>query len=371
MLLETTGETDDEKHNTKQNLSFRTKLETANTESAGKGFTFDELVDRLLSQPMSKSDIRFTAMFLCLYRKFAAPTELFCAILRRFEMLSHNNEPPLLRIGSQLRHLAILAQWISEYPGDFAHPLINHQTFEVVKKLGTNRVFAAAASEMRSQLNFVADDDDTLWACSDNNRGRENMLASFTTIPSMRNLTDVPTHDRNSHDESKDSGGSNGQTTRRSKASSSVSSVDMAPSISESSVSTPLSSTESAQRQAELLTNSSRAILTKIQWRQFMEFANEDIAREITRIDWIMYSLIRPRDLIRHVSLAPDQKDKCTGLGHVNRMIDQFNHLAFWVANMILLRDKAKHRSKALEKFMDLAWVTTFSYRFLMNTNSG
>ena len=351
-----------------QEGSNQTVLEMAEKDTVGTGFTFDELVDGLLSLPMSKSDARFTAVFLCLYRKFAAPTELFCAILRRFELLHTNGEPQLLRISSQLRHLAILAQWISEYPGDFAHPLLHHHTSEIIKRLEANRVFAAAASEIRAQLDITTDDDDTFWACSDRNKGRASLLASFSTIPSIRNTVTTITMDQNSHDKDKGSQGtneSNARATQHSKASSSISSFDRPSSISGSSISTPLSSAEAAQRQAELLKNSGRGPLTKIQWHQFIESPNEDIAREMTRIDWIMYSSIRPRDLIRHVSLSPNEKEKCTGLGHVTRMINQFNHLAFWVANMILLRDKAKHRSQALEKFMDLAWVQSPSTPFL------
>jgi hypothetical protein len=36
-------------------------------------------------------------------------------------------------------------------------------------------------------------------------------------------------------------------------------------------------------------------------------------------------------------------------------MIAHFNHIAKWVANMILLRDKPKHRAQMLEKFMHIA----------------
>ena len=41
-------------------------------------------------------------------------------------------------------------------------------------------------------------------------------------------------------------------------------------------------------------------------------------------------------------------------------MIKQFNHVAFFVASMILLRDKPKHRARCLEKFMGIAVVRTY-----------
>jgi len=89
-----------------------------------------------------------------------------------------------------------------------------------------------------------------------------------------------------------------------------------------------------------------------------METSADDIARELTRIDWTMFSSIRPRDLVRHVGSQTGQKEKCKSLEHIDRMIGQFNHVAYWVTNLILLREKPKHRAKALEKFMALAWVS-------------
>ena len=327
------------------------------------GHTFDELVDRLLSQQMSKADSKFVAAFLCLYRKFAAPAELLATIFRRFEALNQNDEPMLLRISSQLRHLTILAQWVSEYPGDFAHPLTHQQMTEFIKQNAGNRLFAAAASEMSAQLEVVTEDDDTQWACSDKSRGRASTLESFSSVPSMRSSIAAMIADKSLHDNSslsiKSQDGVKDRLTRHSKTPSSASSLDRSTSLSGSSMLTVMNSVEAAQRQAELLTPITRTPLTKVQWHYFMEFGDEEVAREMTRIDWIMYSSIRPRDLIRHVSLPVDQKQKCKSLEHVNRMIDQFNHVAFWVANMILLRDKPKHRAKALEKFMGIAWVST------------
>lgn len=86
-----------------------------------------------------------------------------------------------------------------------------------------------------------------------------------------------------------------------------------------------------------------------------MDQPDELIARELTRIDWIMFSSIRPRDLVRHVSLSKEQRQLCRNLAHVERMIQHFNQIAFWVANYVLLRDKPKHRVLMLEKFMRVA----------------
>ncbi len=324
------------------------------------GVSFDDLVDRLLSQPMSKSDVKFAAIFLCLYRKFAAPSELISAIIHRFELLKHSEYPQILRLSSQLRYLNILAQWISEYPGDFAHLLTRRNLTSFITGLAGDKVFAVASKEISCYLDVVSEDDDTEWACSDNSKRSArtvegSMGCSFVQKTSSTLNADSFTVDIVSEQNLEQK--MRRYSTRSSASPSTSSSADRSASQSTGSFQTLLNSVQNAQRQAQLLTPIPRSPLTKIQWHQLMDSADDDIARELTRIDWIMFSSIRPRDLVRHVILPSDQKEKCKGLENVNRMINQFNHVAFWVANIILLRNKAKHRAKALEKFMGVAWV--------------
>lgn len=329
------------------------------------GCAFDELVDRLLSQPMSKSDAKYSAMFLCLYRKFAAPADLLMAIIDRFESLDKVDNPQMLRISSQLRNLSIMAQWVAGYPGDFAHPLTRRCMTGFIAKLASNRVFAVAAKEMGAYLEVVSDDDDTDWACSDASSERTNTKDSFLSTSSVQSSTTTLDADSSADDIGKHydcivDGEICGPAARRSATSSDSSIVGRSASNSNGSVQTLLNTLESAQRQAQLLIPVPKNSLTKTQWHQFMETSDEDIARELTRIDWIMFSSIRPRDLVRHVSSPADRKGKSKSLEHVNRMIGQFNHVAYWVTNVILLREKPKHRAKALEKFMGLAWVSVY-----------
>ena len=340
------------------------------------GATFDDLVDRLLAQPMSKSDTKFAAIFLCLYRKFAAPFTLISAIVRRFEDLNDTEIPYLSRMTSQLRYLNILKDWISDYPGDFAHPTTRRIMAGFVQSLAGSQEYAVASKEITPHLDVVLEDDDTEWACSDKSRSRTNTMESFLTmssIPSMASTVNAesPTLTADSStediiDHASHEKPASSQSSRISATPSSASSMSRTDSHSTGSFQTLLNTVENAQRQAQALAPSPRVPLTKIQWHQFMELPDEKIARELTRIDWMMYCAIRPRDLIRHVSLSAEQKEKCSSLEHVNRMIQHFNHVAFWVANMILLREKPKHRAKALEKFMGVAW----KLRQLNNYNS-
>ncbi|MCJ1352202.1 MAG: hypothetical protein MMC33_002186 [Icmadophila ericetorum] len=322
------------------------------------GMFFEELVDRLLSLPMSKADAKFAAVFLCLYRKFAAPAELLAAIISQFEEVDESDDPVITCIEAQLRHLSILGQWVSEYPGDFAHPLTRQCMTSFIADLAGTREFAFAAKEIDAHMEGVSQDDDTEWACSDFARGRAKTLESFNSLSVASTGSSTTITEETPPYSGKDSQHWNYEEEeikeryiRHSKSQSTSSSIGIG-----SHTLIPVNSVEAAQRQIQLLNPISRNLLTKIQWHQFMDTPDEDIARELTRIDWLMFSSIRPRDLVRHVSLTSTERDKCKGLEYVSRMINHFNHVAFWVANMVLLRDKPKHRAKALEKFMGLAW---------------
>lgn len=335
-------------------------LATVGGSTKDSGFTFDNLVDRLLSQPMSKADGKFVAIFLCLYRKFAAPSELLSAIIQRFQNSNESAHPLISRITSQLRYLSILSLWVSDYPGDFAHVQTRRLMSSFVVNLAGNRAFAVAGKEIGSQLDVVSEDDDTEWACSDKSRSRANTVESCLSVSSVQSTASTLNADSSAEDVVGDATGEGPKkfTPHHSASASVSSSTGRSESQSTGSFQTLLNSVENAQRQAQLLTPFPRNALTKILWHQLADIPDEDIAGELTRIDWIMFSSIRPRDLIRHVSLPGPERDKCKNLENVNRMIDQFNHVAFWVANFIVLRDKPKHRARMLEKFMGIAWVS-------------
>lgn len=335
--------------------------ESKRSDSIFTSVSLEELVDRLLSPLMSKSDTKFVSTFLCLYRKFAAPSDLVTAIISRFRVVSESQEVHILRVTSQLRYLGVLAQWVSGYPGDFAHPLTRRIITQFLSGLGNTRIFAAARTEMSTNLDVVVDDDDTEWACSDSDRSKAYKMKSVRSISSIPNTVspqivnsvkqDVPSDsefgDRSKHCVS-----------RHSATLSITSSLGRSDSQSSTSCQTQLEQAERARHQARFLAPTPRICLAKAQWHRLMEIPEDDIARELTRIDWVMFSSIRPRDLVRHVTLSVEEKGKCQGLENIDRMINHFNHVAFWVANLILLRDKPKHRARILERFMRIAWVS-------------
>lgn len=301
------------------------------------GSTFDELVGRLLSQPTSKSDIKFSAIFLAMYRKFAAPGKLLEAIVERFDALERNGSAQMMKSVSQLRHVSILQTWVATYPGDFAFPKTKRRLRTFVSKLAETRIFAAAARELTADLEAVQEDDDTHWAFSDKHREMSGDTSRSSLSSTASTLLDDPAF------------------TFEQELSGSTINDDVVLENLPKFANQMMVYVEQAQKQAQGLQPVPRSPLTKAHWRALMELPDDLIARELTRMDWIMFSAIRPRDLVRHVSLSKDQRDACKNLAHVNRMIDHFNQLASWVANYVLCRDKPKHRALMLEKFMRIA----------------
>lgn len=367
----------DESQTTSVGAADGTRERCSDGGSCESGLTFDELVDRLISMSVSKQDTKFAAIFLCLYRKFAAPATLLNAIIARFERNEKNTADQLTWIADQLQLLSIIALWVSEYPGDFAYPKTRKRITDFVSTLEKSPFYMFAAKEIGSYLEVTVDDDDVGWPFRDggeedpdgvehaetfyNNSGRSSP-SIFLSGPPMFEDEDEdedPIYQINALDLSEDSG----DTSARISGATSVSSASKSNTTINQSFT--MLSIDSAQREAASLDLTPKVPLTKILWRQFMEIPDEDFARELTRMDRIMYNSFRPRDLVRHVSISGD-KEKIKSLENVNRMIRHFNHLAFFVASMILLRDKPKHRAKALEKFMSIASVggaITFVFR--------
>jgi len=313
------------------------------------GVTFDELVDRLVAPKMTRTDHNFVDVFLCLYRTFAAPSKLLTAIRARFDQVAADQSMQMLaKSEAQLRIVEVVAKWLSLYPGDFARPVSKNSLVEFVNKLMAEPVFVAAAQQMKRNLEHkVIEDDDTWWENSDpvEEPADSKDVAEKRRSGIAESMNSLQLDDHHSTSAS-------GQ--RRPSQSSDLARHEL-PHASRPKAIFTFHTVEDYEREAATLVPTGLYPLNKFRYHTFMEIDPDDMAEEITRIDWIMFSSIRIRDLVRHVSLSHDQKEKCRNLKNVNRMVNHFNHIAQWVANMILIRDKAKHRAPCLEKFMGIA----------------
>ncbi len=328
--------------------------------SKDAGVSFEDLVGRLLCLPSSKQDSKFVPSFLCLYRMFATPKQLLLAIMDQFMATEKSNMVRFTKVAEMLRYLQVLGEWTARYPGDFACGPTRDIATTFVQSLEKSREFGAAATELKNNLETCVPDDDLDWAFDDspqsatsqNSTGTKQKTpgSSSTSIPSSGPDSTSKLTPSKSH-----TGDEEGQFT--------ASSMLRTGNSSQSYLN--MFQLESAREEAKKLRPDPQLRLSKVQWHQFMEMPVETLAREITRIDWTTYSAIRPRDYVRHVNLSEHKRSLRRG-DNITVMVRQFNHLALFVSGMILLRDKPKHRARALEKFMALAWKV----RQLNNYNS-
>ncbi|RMZ76170.1 hypothetical protein DV738_g5102, partial [Chaetothyriales sp. CBS 135597] len=328
-----------------------------------EGVPFQKLVARLLSLPASKQASKFVPAFLCLYRLFATPKQLLTTILEQFMAVEKSDQARFNKVAEMLRYLQVLGQWTAQYPGDFADPTTRGVATTFVQSLAKHREFGPAANQINNNLESVVPDDDADWAYSD-----APVSPSKTTKPDRRQTPG------SSNSSSTTSIPSSNNSIQRARSKTLDGNEDDDPDRMERIILNSAKSSQSflnlaqlsrAREESKSLRARPHIRLSKVHWHQFMDTPTEELAREITRIDWTLYSSIRPRDYVRHVSLS-SQKRAARRQDNISQMVRQFNHLAIFVSGMILLRDKPKHRARALEKFMDLAWKV----RQLNNYNS-
>lgn len=323
------------------------------------GSSFDDLIDRLLALPMSKQEGKFVPVFLCLYRKFCSPVQVFSAITSRFDQVEQSKNVQLVKVGEQLRYLQVLALWTADYPGDFALSNIKKDALAFVSKLEKSRVFAYAAKEILRHLDHAIENEDAEWSCLDgldaaDETGGPCRTQSEPISPLIRtgqsSTDELPQPSKRTPSEA------SCEDPTQSSATPSVNSTVFRSSSMSSQSLAGLESREETRQEAQALVPIPRTRLSKVQWHQFVEIPNDEIARELTRMDWILYSSIRPRDLVRSVSLANSANKMAKRLGNVDQMINHFNHVFCFVSGMILMRDKPTHRARMLEKWMAIAW---------------
>ncbi|OCT48644.1 RasGEF domain containing protein [Cladophialophora carrionii] len=372
---------DDDSHN----LSPKTEMETLGPLLNGlkmgqdtksePGVPFQELVDKLLLLPASKTDSKFVPSFLCLYRSFATPLRLLTAIIDQFMKVESSKMVHFTKVAEMLRYLQVLAQWTATYPGDFAPGPARDFAIPFVQSIEKSKVFAPAAREISNNLDTIVPDEDLDWAFDDSpsplskrsgTGSHPNTSSSSSSLPQLstekaRASNHKARHEADDSDD-EDSANSSGRGSNTPSMSSSM----VRPNNTSSQSYANYMQLESAKMEAERFKPIPRIRLSKLQWHQYMETPIDEMAREITRIDWTMYSAIRPRDFVRHVSLSTSQRRQSRAVDNIGAMVKNFNHLALFVSGMILFRDKPKHRARALEKFMALAWKV----RQLNNYNS-
>ena len=325
---------------------------------------FGALVDRLLRYPLTKTDAKFHTIFLCFYPKFAHPSRLLGEIIHRFDTYIVKGQTTLLSTATRMRYLSVLHQWITQHSHDFAQSHTRELLSEFLAELSLDPQYAVAYAEISSLLDEVGPNDSVGSTIDQQRRSRASTIESLISSSSTQSTSSKVTLDSSTED-SNGSGNPSKHVTARNSAPSSVEIIlePLGKNFSGSGA-PPNGSDEDGRRR--LPRPLAQFNLDKIRWHHLMTVSEEHIALELTRIDWMLYSAIQPRDLIKHVSLGAGNKGVGSDPEHVSAIVDQFNHVAMWVANLILLREKPKHRALMLEKFLAIAW----KLRYLNNYNS-
>lgn len=88
-----------------------------------------------------------------------------------------------------------------------------------------------------------------------------------------------------------------------------------------------------------------------------LSFSNLDkieIARQLTIIEWELFSRIKPHELLNQCWNKPKLRHRA---GNVLAMINRSTEISGWVATTILKEEKLHNRTKMMVKFIKIAEV--------------
>ncbi len=81
-------------------------------------------------------------------------------------------------------------------------------------------------------------------------------------------------------------------------------------------------------------------------------FSSKDIATELTRISYIYFSRITPKEFFKGLFT---KKDKEKTSPNICRVVERFNEISYWVIEEVLSYDYSSDRAKVVEKFIHIA----------------
>lgn len=320
--------------------------------SAHPSYTFSELVDRLLSTSASDQDqTAFTHSFLALFRLFAAPCELLELLLRHFDLCK--TLPPASPSGGvALHHLNVLQRWILEYPGDLAHDYVHRSLRSFLLRLHADNDLHDTAADLLLRLEgSCRETEDTGWGVTDESLEEAPIVVSLQSATAAKPASELPSGTFDYLTTVK-AYSTEAHSRAASIFSQSTSTLGARAGSAFTSSSQDTIDSDSALREVMSFSAQATTAFTKAEWRLIMDTPDRSIAKELTRIDHSMFRLVRPRDLVRHATLSPEARERYPGTENVNRMIAHFNHLFLFCCNLVLFRDKPKHRAIALAKLM-------------------
>ncbi|KAJ7615289.1 ras guanine nucleotide exchange factor domain-containing protein [Mycena polygramma] len=310
--------------------------------------TLDELLDKLLFLAVSGDDPTYITHFLLTYRRFASPRSILLAMQLRLRQLDQPSGDPMFACFAQMRICHLLEQWIRDYPYDF-------------KVRGTPSALSALFKSITSKTYLLHYGSDFL-------PFHELLPNLVDKDAAWAHKPDYPEDESDYDDDEKSA---------VLTLSSTHSSESLPPSARSSVKAKPPPPIPSAFRERKgslplgnkLMTtqatpngvpqNEIPEVNHRSQLKDLLKLAadvnstdSEEIAQEITRLEAQLFLDIEPRHWLRYTFVS-GKKDPATD--SIARFNDFSNHLANWVASLILCHDKAKTRAKQIEKIVEIA----------------
>ena len=85
---------------------------------------------------------------------------------------------------------------------------------------------------------------------------------------------------------------------------------------------------------------------------EITDFTSKDVATELTRISFLLFSKISPKEFFKGLFT---KKDKEKTSPNICRVVERFNTISFWVIEEVLSYDYSSARAKVIGKFIDIA----------------
>lgn len=314
------------------------------------------LFNRLFTSIIASKRHAFVKAFFLTYRRFCRPDTLMQEFSKRMDEVDVSDAPKDVRMWALMRLTGALLDWTTRYPGDLATEACQIAFRDTVRSLSAHTYMAHLTTELaqtEKSLGTFADTDRS-WALR--KKGEEEPNASTVSLQVSETDVSLESHSVSLIEgESASSASAAGKVSRRSV----LSSVDLKEGIPPTSVDLRQSTYVRRNRSnsgSRLLDQSTSSVdaedATFAQWvsahTYFLTTESRTIAIELTRLQWSVFSLVRARDVFRHV-LGKELSDPCTAC------IDLFNKISRLVSTMILANPKAKHRARMYEKFLAIS----------------
>ncbi|KAH8927879.1 ras GEF [Atractiella rhizophila] len=346
------------------------------------------IIDKFLHASVTGNDVQYTVCFIICFRKFTTPYHVLSALLERFKMVTMRmGTDPVLSRFVQMKLCDCLHFWISNYPGDFSGP----STFRMLKTFLT-RIFNEGITHVIHYalsifpfLPYVKrlSDPESSWGLPDfiepDDFPNDDMFSSGP--PRKQSATSLATTEVSvSSSPLQGHGSGSGSLTHLTVPS--TSNADASAQSSRVSNATPgttpkppfvgnrdRSASDAPTYDTQSSDRSKRGFsMMRSETLNMMDIANyildvpEDaIAEQISRLTWMSFENIKPRDLIRYVLAPSDPRDPKAVLrdkhGPVQRSFDFTNYLSDWAISLIISQSKLKQRTRMLEKVISLAYA--------------